>query len=338
MNATRMPSGRWRSKIYIGTVDGKKKYISVTADTKKDCLIKAAKAKEDLNLDAPKLTVDQAVTRYVETKRGVLSPATVAGYLSKQRLYITPYPISSVRLDQLTPQKMQAWISAVAGNVSKKTVANAYGILVASVRMFVPKADLAVRLPQGKKYGGYVPSTEEVVILLQAAKQYDERLYRACLLSAFGTLRRGEICCLTSDDIHGEILHVEKDMVKDEHGKWIVKLPKTEDSIRDVRLPQWIINEMPKGRLVDYVPDEITKWFVKVLKETGLPHFRFHDLRKHAVSLMATQGVSMASIKDIGGWSNLQTPQQIYIKALADAKQRELDQYVAFVDGISRKL
>lgn len=300
--------------------------------------MKAAKAKDDMRQDTPKITVDQAVSKYIEVKRGVLSPATIASYLSKQRLYITPYKISSVRLDQLTSQKMQAWVSEIAGKVSKKTVLHAYGVLSAAVKMFQPKADLSVRFPQGKRYGGYVPSTKEVLVLLQAAKEYDERLYRACLLAAFGTLRRGEISCLTSDDIHGDLLHVEKDMVKDEHGKWIVKLPKTEDSIRDVRLPRWIIDEMPEGRLVAYRPDEITKWFGKVLKDTDLPHFRFHDLRKHAVSLMATQGVSMASIKDIGGWSNLQTPQQIYIKALADAKQRELDQYVAFLDGIPKKL
>lgn len=338
MNAFKMPSGRWQSKIYIGKEGNTKKYISITADTKQECLMKAAKAKEDMRQDTPKITVDQAISKYIEAKRGVLSPATVASYLSKQRLYITPHKISSVRLDQLTPQKVQVWVSEIAGKVSKKTVLHAYGIISAAVRMFQPKADLSVRFPQGKRYGGYVPSTEEVLVLLQAAKEYDERLYRACLLAAFGTLRRGEISCLTSDDIHGDLLHVERDMVKDENGKWIVKLPKTEDSIRDVRLPRWIIEEMPEGRLVDYRPDEITKWFGKVLKETGLPHFRFHDLRKHAVSLMATQGVSMASIKDIGGWSNLQTPQQIYIKALADAKQRELDQYVAFLDGIPKKL
>jgi len=338
MNARKMPSGRWRSKVYIGTEDGVKKYISVTADSKQECLIKAAKIKEDMSQDVPKITIDQAVTRYIEAKRGVLSPSTVAGYLSKQKLYITPHKISSVRLDQLTTQKLQTWISEISEGVSKKTVAHAHGLLSASVRMFMPKADLSVRFPQGKKFTGYVPSTEEVITLLQAAKEYDERLYRACLLSAFGTFRRGEISCLTSDDIHGDTIHVGKDMVKDENGKWIIKLPKTEDSVRDVRMPQWIIDEMPKGRLVDYRPDEITKWFGKVVKKAGLPHFRFHDLRKHAVSLMATQGVSMASIKDIGGWSNLQTPQQIYIKALADAKKREMDQYVSYLDGLSAKI
>ena len=96
---------------------------------------------------------------------------------------------------------------------------------------------------------------------------------------------------------------------------------------------------MPKaGRLVDYNPEQITNYFVRTVKKAGVPHFRFHDLRKHAVSLMATQGVSMASIKDIGGWSNLQTPSQIYVKALADAHKREMSKYLEHLDTLVTKL
>ena len=337
MNARKLPSGRWQSKVYIGTVDGKKQFKTVTEGTRKECLLKAAQiqAESEADRDTPRITVDQAVTKYIEAKRGVLSPSTVASYKSKQKLYITPNEISGCRLDQLTAQKLQSWISDISDGISKKTVKHAFGLLSAAVKMFRPKTDLTVRFPQGKKYDGYVPSTEEVLKVIAAAKKYDARLYRACLLSAFATLRRGEIACLTADDIHGNMVHVEKDMVKDDTGAWIVKLPKTEDSVRDVPLPQWVIDEMPKsGPLVDYRPDEITKWFGKVLKNSGLPHFRFHDLRKHAVSLMATQGVSMASIKEIGGWSNLQTPTQIYVKALSDAHKREMDQYLKHLNTL----
>lgn len=341
MNARKLPSGRWQSKVYTGTVNGKKQFVTVTESTRKECILKAAqvKAEAEQMKSSPKLTVNQAVDKYIEAKRGVLSPATVAGYLSKQKNYITPYPLSSCRIDQLTTQKLQEWMSEISSVGAKKTVKNAHGLLSASVRMFLPKADLSVTLPQGKRYEGYVPSTDEVMTVLRYVKDNDPRLYRACLLSAFGTLRRGEIACLTADDIHGNLVHVEKDMVRNEKKEWVIKLPKTEDSVRDVPLPQWVLDEMPKaGRLVDYNPEQITNYFVRALKNTGLPHFRFHDLRKHAVSLMATQGVSMASIKEIGGWSNLQTPSQIYVKALADAHKREMSNYLEHLNTLAAKL
>lgn len=334
MNTTKLPSGRWNSKVYLGKVDGKAVIVSVTAETKKECLAKAAEVKANAS-PSGKMTVGEAVERYIDVKAGVLSPATVSGYKALQKRYIQGKKIEVCRLDLLDYPKLQAWVSELSRSVSKKTTLNAYGLLSAAVRMYNPRADLSVRFPQGKRYEGYVPSTEEVVRVLQAAKEYDERLYRACLLSAFGTLRRGEISPLTAEDIRDGVLHVEKDMVRDSSGKWVTKLPKTESSVRDVPLPQWIIDEMPKkGPLVDYYPDEITKWFGIVVRRTGLPHFRFHDLRKHSVSLMASRGVSMASIKDLGGWSNLQTPQRIYVKALADAHKREMENYLDFLGDL----
>ena len=334
MNAKKLPSGKWNCRVYAGKQNGKSVTISVTADTRKECLAKAAEVKAGADV-SEKITVGEAVARYIDVKASVLSPATVAGYKALQKRYVDGRRISFCRLDHLDPHRVQAWVAEISPGISKKTILNAYGLLSAAVRLYSPKADLSVRFPQGKRYEGYVPSTQEVLLVLQEARKHDARLYRACLLSAFGTLRRGEISPLTAEDITGNVLHVRKDMVKDSEGKWITKLPKTEDSVRDVPLPSWIVEELPKkGRLVDYRPDEITKWFGVVVKRSGLPHFRFHDLRKHAVSLMASQGVSMASIKDLGGWSNMQTPQKIYVKALADAHQRETAQYLAFLDSV----
>ena len=334
MNARKLPSGRWQSKVYIGTVDGKKQFVSITADSKKECLIKAAAIKTD-DAVTSKLTVNQAVTQYVAAKRGVLSPATVAGYLAKQRQYISCEPIGSVQIPALTTQKVQTWISGLAKKVSRKTIKNTFTVFLSSVRMFSPAADFRVTFPQGERYDGYVPSTEEVLQVLSTAKKTNTDMYRACLLASFGTMRRGEIVCLTADDIHGNTIHISRDMVKDENKQWVVKPPKTTQSVRDVVLPDWVISEIPKaGRLVDLTPNEITTYFGRLVAAAGVPHFRFHDLRKHAVSLMAQAGVSMASIQKAGGWSNLQTPTQIYIKALADAHKREMAGYVSYVERI----
>lgn len=335
MNARKLPSGRWQSKVYVGAVDGKKIFRSVTADTKKDCLIQAAKIQEDARQDVPRMTVDQAVEKYIDTKRGVLSPSTVLGYTRKKNQYITGRPIGSCRLDMLSNQKIQAWISDISAGRSRKTVQNVYGLFTATVAMFCPDKRFSVRLPQGKKYTGYVPSTEEVMKVLAYAKENNDRLYRACLLSAFGTFRRGELACLTADDIKGNEIHVTKDMVLGDDGKYTVKLPKTTDSIRVVPMPAWVIAEMPaEGLLVGYNPDEITKWFIRMLRKIDVPHFRFHDLRKHAASLMALSGVSMAGIQKLGGWSNMRTPQDIYIKALSDAHERETRAYLEKVENM----
>ena len=88
MNARKMPSGSWQSVIYIGKVDGKKKYVTVTESSRNACLLKAAQVKGESKKDVPKLTVLQAAEKYISAKEGVLSPATVAGYKAVVKRYI----------------------------------------------------------------------------------------------------------------------------------------------------------------------------------------------------------------------------------------------------------
>ena len=47
------------------------------------------------------------------------------------------------------------------------------------------------------------------------------------LLAAFGPMRRSEICALTSDQIDGNIVHVDRAIVLNENYQWVIKKPKS---------------------------------------------------------------------------------------------------------------
>ena len=76
-----LPSGSYRVQVYShADADGKKHYKSFTAPSKK--LAQAAAndwlAKRDAGIETPDdLTVCEAITRYVNVKKGVLSPSTL---------------------------------------------------------------------------------------------------------------------------------------------------------------------------------------------------------------------------------------------------------------------
>ena len=76
-----LPSGSYRVQVYShADADGKKHYKSCTAPCKK--LAQAAAndwlAKRDAGIETPDdLTVCEAITRYVNVKKGVLSPSTL---------------------------------------------------------------------------------------------------------------------------------------------------------------------------------------------------------------------------------------------------------------------
>ena len=103
----------------------------------------------------------------------------------------------------------------------------------------------------------------------------------AILLAAFGPLRRGEICALTSRDIKENTITVSKSIVRSEDNEWITKSPKTYGSYRTIQMPEFFFKHIrgKKGALCNLNPDQLTREFERVLELCQLPHFRFHDLR-----------------------------------------------------------
>ncbi|MDR2953456.1 MAG: tyrosine-type recombinase/integrase, partial [Prevotella sp.] len=66
----------------------------------------------------------------------------------------------------------------------------------------------------------------------------------------------------------------------------------------------------PDGRL--FRPDYVSKRFVTVIEQMGMPHMRFHDLRHSCASILYDKGWN---VKDIQEWlrhSKLETTMNIY--------------------------
>ena len=76
--AKRLPSGRWNIQVMV---DGRR--VSLTADTEKEAVALAAAYKAGMaqkKKSPAAMTVGESIDRYIESKDGVLSPSTVAGY------------------------------------------------------------------------------------------------------------------------------------------------------------------------------------------------------------------------------------------------------------------
>lgn len=321
-----LPSGNVRVQVYDYTDDnGKKHYKSFTAATKAQAKALAndwkAHKKEHR---AENITVSDMVSRYIDLKENVLSPATVRGYraMLKNRF---GGEFGNVRLDDLNNRIIQLWVSDLAVFLSPKSVSNAHGLLSAALDIFYPEYNLKTTLPAKKKPELYCPSDEDVQTLLRHIQGTDLEI--AVLLAAFGPLRRGEICALTDKDIRGNCVIVSKSMVQNSYREWIIKQPKTYSSYREVELPSFVIEKMAgrKGSIVRANPEQITNRFVRTLKKTDLPHFRFHDLRHYAASIMHAIGVPDQYILERGGWSSDNVMKSVYrnVISLESKKQNK---------------
>ena len=321
---------------------GKRRTKTFRAPTKAKARLLAQQWEDD-NLDngKPVISVSEALQRYLDAKRGVLSPSTLRSYEGMQKNHFDD--LNNVSIRRLTNDKVQAWVSRLTlSGLSAKTVKNAYGLLGAAVAMQDDSIRLRVQLPQLAKFENYCPSDEDIAALIaQIQRDGDGELLRAVLLAAFGPCRRSEVCALTSEDINGNVITINKALVKDSTGRWVVKLPKTKDSTRRIIFPEFVIEQCKgiEGQLIAHTPDYIGDKFRKTLKQTGLPPFRFHDLRHYGASIMMYLGISQKTIESRGGWStNSPVLKRIYQNQIDAEMKKETDKVIDHFSKFSNVL
>ena len=105
-----LPSGQWRCLVFDGMENGKRKYKSFTAATKNDAELQAKQYLADPSRKnrEQKLTVKDAIERYISSKEGVLSPSTIYGYRRMQRNRYES--IGKLKIQELTSEDMQKFM------------------------------------------------------------------------------------------------------------------------------------------------------------------------------------------------------------------------------------
>ncbi len=327
----KLPSGRWRTRLFIGKdKEGKIYTKSFTADTKRESefLAHEYQVKNKIKNTAEVLssTPYELCEIYIEQKQKQLSPSTVRGYKTCLRNHIVK--LKNCKVSQFNSQRHQKWIDDLSENLSPKTVKNANGLLVAAFNHFNVRLDV-VSLPNKEFKPIKVPTTEEVTKIAQYFAEIGNiEMVKAIYLSSIGTLRRGEICGLMGEDIDKESneIFVHSAITIDPDGKQIRKAPKTYSSNRKIELPQFLIDMLPdKGPVVDLHLNTITKLFKKAVRELELEEYTFHSLRHYAASIMHAQNVPTQYIMERGGWKSETTLNRIYRNSLDDWQKKYSD-------------
>lgn len=340
MKAVKTPSGKWRVRPvdHYEIVNGKRRAVlaSITRDTKQEAMLAAYAYKDNKEQERARgVTVAAAIERYLTVKKAVLSPSTYRAYLGLQKHAYGS--IDGIALSELTSELLQAWVSEYSVKHSPKSVANAHGLLQAVLTMFRPDARFSVKLPQRNPPKLYTPTDADIKVLLEHVKGTD--LEKAVMLSAFGTFRRGEICALTAGDFTEDSVTISKSLIKGTDNKWVLKAPKTPDSVRTVKLPRKVIERVCDGldaseRIISVTPSQISDQFAAAVRACGLPHFRFHDLRAYAVSIRHALGIPDVYIMRDGGYRTDAVMKQVYRRAMTDKADEFAQIAIDHFDGM----
>ena len=266
-----------------------------------------------------------AAERYMELKSNILSPWTINGYKTILRALSDSFKSTKlVNLDAITVQKE---VNDYSASHSPKSTRNAHGFISAVLSVYKPQMTLRTTLPQKAKFEPNMPSEDDVKKILEAAAgSAYEVVFR---LGCYG-MRRGEICAISSSDLEGNILRINKAKVKDGKTYIIRPMPKTTESNREIYIDDALADMIRSydGEIYPGDPDRINKRLTELQKKLGIEHFRFHDLRAYYASMAHALGVPDAYIMANGGWASTRIMDRVYKRTFAE-KQAEMNKAIA---------
>lgn len=336
--ARKLPSGSWRVRMYVGTNEaGVKQYKSFTGKTKKDAEKKALNYTALLT-QTEDITFGEAVRRYIDSKANTLSPSTIRGYITIENNRLDQ--LKNIKLDQITNELLQRQLDAVSIDHSAKTVKNTRGLISATLKMFLPSTTFFMNAPAKEKVDMHVPTDSDIQKLLKVVAGTNAEL--PILLSAFGSLRRGEVCALFPDCVHDTYITIRRTMVHSSTGWQVKERPKTYAGYRDVTLPPDIMQKVkaaakhcpPDQTIVKYKPAGLYSAFRSATKKAGLYPYKYHSLRHYFATFCHSIGIPDQYIMEMGGWDDIGTLTKIYQHTMENKKDNFNDNIAQYYDNL----
>lgn len=265
--------------------------------------------------------------------------------------------LGHIRLQKLTVQHVQAmYVKKLNEGLSPGTIRNIHKVLHTAlgyakrIKLVGMNVSDEVELPRNKQHEVQVLTPEQAQVFLQKIQEH--KLEALTTLALTTGLRRGEILGLCWQDIDLEkgSLHVRRTLVYLVSHGFIEGEPKTEMSKRKIVLPHFVIEVLKRHRTLQLearlkagtawvdrdlvfpntygdflLPQTLYKQFARLLKDLGLPHMRFHDLRHSTATLLLSMGVPMKVVQELLGHSNFSTTANVYSHVLPSMQQEAMD-------------
>ncbi len=316
MKIEKLPSGSYRiQKMYKG------KRYNLTFDhkpTEKEITIALAEKLQDTS--GARGSFESYANKYIENRKNVISPATVRTYNRKIKQLSDEFKAKN--LYDITGEDVQKEINLFSIDHEPKTTKTLHGFIASVIYAYRPNFHLKTKLPQAIHKEVYEPTNEDIKRILEHVK--GTRYSVPFQLGVLGC-RRGEICAMSIDDLHGNELSIHRSKVYLD-GKWIVKeTPKTEASNRTLTLPDNLADEIrEQGYIFEGYPVALLKAINSTQKKLGIERFKFHALRSYFASYAHSMGIPDADIMAIGGWETDAVMKRIYRKSLDESKQQSM--------------
>lgn len=314
-------NGTWRAQILL---NGKR--ISFGAKTKADCQEWLRRFQHELDrgydYHEGMITLSNYLEQWLESSKSSLRIKTVYQYSQIIDKYIAPH-LGSVKINELRIVNIEHFYSTlIQNNTGIRTIRIAHAILHRALEKAVRYGLInrnpahGAALPKYKQAEMQILDEGQVGRLLIATQGSPyQALYHLAITSG---MRQGELFGLKWADLQwgSGTLHIQRQVQKVPGVGWSFVEPKTRSGRRTIKLGEGTLQVLRehKERQALMIALAGDRWkendlifptsvgtpgdrsnlradFRKILKSTGLPLIRFHDLRHTAASLLLNHGV-----------------------------------------------
>lgn len=344
----RKSDGKWVGSITL--TDGKRKvFYGKTQKEVQDKVNEALYAQQRGMLTTnSSTTVQEYMEQWLEEiHKSVVKLSTYKNYQDLLRNYIIP-GLGKIKLQSLTPQQVQAFYSKkMKDGLAPKTINNIHGLLHKAlsnaVKWNVVSRNVcdAVTPPRVARKEKTVLTAEQARNLLKQIKNH--RMEALFTLAIVTGMREGELLALRWQDIDftGYSLQVKRTVRYIKGYGHVESEPKTVKSRRKIMLPLFAVEVLliHKAQQEEQRRECANAWVDKdlvfatamgnylalttlrrafngILKQAGLPHMRFHDLRHSAATILLSRGTHPKVVQEILGHSQISMTLDVYSHVL----------------------
>lgn len=310
------------------------------------------KIQSGFSTDFEKITVSESLKKWLfNIKLNQVKPSTFVTYEGNFRNYIEPSSISSLQVFKVKKMHIQELYNQLFkdGHSSEKikaiqkllhgyfeyAIEEGYLLKNPCNKVVIPKN--TQEKSENKKIDCF--SVEEIKLI---QNQFKNHKFEVLINSAIYTgMREGELLALKwkNVDLDNQIIHVDESVktvaVFDSDGhketKTLFLEPKTQKSIRDIPLPNILVDQLktiPKTSEFVFTNDNkaVTHKALYLawknnLNKINIPYRKFHALRHTYATTLLSKGIDIKTVSELMGHYDISIT-QVYLHSLPENKKQ----------------